>query len=367
MFYHFIYPLREYFSALNIFQYITFRAAMAGMTSLLISFFIGPWIIRILKENQVGEIIRSDGPESHFTKKGTPTMGGLIILSSIIIPLLLWANLKNTYVQIILFVSLWMSGVGFIDDYLKVVKRYEKGLIAKYKLAGQIILGLLLGTYLYISPEFSEVDTLLSLPFFKNTYLDIGILYIPLAVLVITGTSNAVNLTDGLDGLAAGLMGIVAMSFAAISYVSGRVDFSEYLNIIYLKGAGELTVYCLAFAFAMLGFLWYNSKPAQVFMGDTGSLGMGGAIGGLAILLKKEILLFFLGGIFVAEAVSVLIQIGYFRYTRKKTGTGKRVFKMAPLHHHYEVQGMPESKIVIRFWIIGILLALLSLSTFKIL
>ena len=367
MFYHFIYPLREYFSALNIFQYITFRAAMAGMTSLLISFFIGPWIIRILKENQVGEIIRSDGPESHFTKKGTPTMGGLIILSSIIIPLLLWANLKNTYVQIILFVTLWMSGVGFIDDYLKVVKRYEKGLIAKYKLAGQIILGLLLGTYLYISPEFSEVDTLLSLPFFKNTYLDIGILYIPLAVLVITGTSNAVNLTDGLDGLAAGLMGIVAMSFAAISYVSGRVDFSEYLNIIYLKGAGELTVYCLAFAFAMLGFLWYNSKPAQVFMGDTGSLGMGGAIGGLAILLKKEILLFFLGGIFVAEAVSVLIQIGYFRYTRKKTGTGMRVFKMAPLHHHYEVQGMPESKIVIRFWIIGILLALLSLSTFKIL
>jgi len=367
MFYHFIYPLREYFSALNIFQYITFRAAMAGMTSLLISFFIGPWIIRILKENQVGEIIRSDGPESHFTKKGTPTMGGLIILSSIIIPLLLWANLKNTYVQLILFVTLWMSGVGFIDDYLKVVKRYEKGLIAKYKLAGQIILGLLLGTYLYISPEFSEVDTLLSLPFFKNTYLDIGILYIPLAVLVITGTSNAVNLTDGLDGLAAGLMGIVAMSFAAISYVSGRVDFSEYLNIIYLKGAGELTVYCLAFAFAMLGFLWYNSKPAQVFMGDTGSLGMGGAIGGLAILLKKEILLFFLGGIFVAEAVSVLIQIGYFRYTRKKTGTGRRVFKMAPLHHHYEVQGMPESKIVIRFWIIGILLALLSLSTFKIL
>ncbi|MCF7740385.1 MAG: phospho-N-acetylmuramoyl-pentapeptide-transferase [Candidatus Marinimicrobia bacterium] len=367
MFYHFLYPLREHFSALNIFQYITFRAAMAGMTSLLIAFYIGPKIINMLKKHEVGEIIRTEGPESHFSKKGTPTMGGLIIILSVLIPLLLWANLKNTYIQLIVFVTLWMSGVGFIDDYLKVVKKYKKGLIAKYKLAGQIILGLLLGIYLYISPQFDQVDTLISLPFFKNTYLDIGVFYIPLVVLVITGTSNAVNLTDGLDGLAAGLMGIVAMSFAAISYVSGRVDFSQYLNIIYLKGSGELTVYCLAFAFAMLGFLWYNSKPAQVFMGDTGSLGMGGAIGGLAILMKKEILLFFLGGIFVAEAVSVLIQVGYFRYTRKKYGTGRRVFKMAPLHHHYEMQGMPESKIVIRFWIIGILLALLSISTFKIL
>ena len=340
---------------------------MAGLTSLLISFFIGPKIIRILKKNQIGEIIRSEGPESHFSKKGTPTMGGLIILSSILVPLLLWANLKNTYVQLITFVTLWMSGVGFVDDYLKVVKKYEKGLIAKYKLAGQIILGLILGLYLYFSPEFAEVNTLVSLPFFKNTYLDIGIFYIPLVILVITGTSNAVNLTDGLDGLAAGLMGIVAISFALISYVSGRVDFSQYLNILYLKNSGELTIYCLAFTFSMLGFLWYNSKPAQVFMGDTGSLGMGGAIGALAILLRKEILLFFLGGIFVAEALSVLIQIGYFRYTKRKYGAGKRVFKMAPIHHHFEVQGMPESKIVIRFWIIGVLLALLSLSTFKIL
>jgi len=367
MFYHLIYPLKDYFSPLNVFRYITLRAAMAGVTSLLISFIIGPWLIKKLKKHKIGEIIRTEGPESHFSKKGTPTMGGLIILASIIIPILLWANLKNTYIQLILFATIWMSGVGFLDDYLKVVKKYQKGLIAKYKLAGQITLGLLLGIYIIISPEFQEIDSMISIPFFKNAVFDIGILYIPLVILVLTGTSNAVNLTDGLDGLAAGLMGIVGVSFGLVSYVSGRVDFSNYLHIMYLEGAGELSVYCLAFAFAMLGFLWFNSKPAEIFMGDTGALGMGGAIGALAILLKKEILLFSLGGVFVAEALSVLIQVGYFRYTKKKYGEGKRVFKMAPLHHHYEVQGMPESKIVIRFWIVGILLAIISLSTFKIL
>jgi len=367
MFYHFLYPLKNYFSAFNLFQYITFRAAMAAITALLISFLVGPVIIRLLRKHQIGEVIRPGGPKAHYSKKGTPTMGGLIILTSLLIPLLLWADLSNTYIELILFATLWMGGIGFLDDYLKVVKKYEKGLIARYKLLGQITLGILVGLYIYLSPEFLGYNTLISVPFFRNLELDLGWFYIPFVILIISGTSNAVNLTDGLDGLAAGLMGIVALTFAVISYVSGRVDFSDYLNILYLENSGELTIYCVSFAGAMLGFLWYNSKPAEVFMGDVGSLGMGGAIAIIAILLRKEILLIFLGGIFVVEALSVLIQVGYFRWTRRRTGTGQRVFKMAPIHHHYEMKGIPESKIVIRFWIVGILLAILSLSSFKIL
>ncbi|MBL7135831.1 MAG: phospho-N-acetylmuramoyl-pentapeptide-transferase [Candidatus Marinimicrobia bacterium] len=367
MFYHIIYPLRNTFTGFNLFQYITFRSAMAAITALIISFIIGPWIIRTLKKHQIGEIIRKNGPKTHLSKKGTPTMGGIIILFSVLIPVLLWADLTNTYINIMLVTTIWMGGIGFLDDYLKVVKKYKKGLIARYKLIGQISLGLIIGSYIFFSPEFASLHSSTSIPFLKNTEINLGWFYIPFIILVITGTSNAVNLTDGLDGLAAGLTGIIALAFAVISYISGRVDFSDYLNTIYLSGTGELTVYCLSFAGAMLGFLWFNSKPAQVFMGDTGSLAIGGALGMLAILMKKEVLFFLLGGVFVAEALSVLIQIGYFKWTKKRTGTGKRVFLMAPLHHHFEIKGWDESKVVIRFWIIGVLLTLLGISSFKIL
>ncbi len=367
MFYKLLYPLREYFSAFNIFHYITFRAAMSGITALFISFFIGPYIINYLKRHQIGELIRIEGPQSHQSKKGTPTMGGIIILFSVLIPVLFWADLSNIYIQLIIVITVWMSCIGLLDDYLKVVKKYEKGLVAKYKLTGQIILGLIVGTIIYFSKDFANFNTLLSIPFIKNTEINLGWFYIPMVVLVITGTSNAVNLSDGLDGLASGLMGIVAIALSIIAYVSGRIDFSNYLNTLYLPGSGELMVYCLAFSFAMLGFLWYNAKPAQIFMGDTGSLGMGGAIGGLAILLRQEILLILLGGVFVVEALSVIIQVTYFKWTKKHKGKGIRLFKMAPIHHHYELKGMEESKIVIRFWIIGVLLALFALSSFKIL
>jgi phospho-N-acetylmuramoyl-pentapeptide-transferase len=240
-------------------------------------------------------------------------------------------------------------------------------LIARYKLMGQIALGAVVGCYLYFSPEFANINSITSVPFLKNVMLNLGWLYIPFIIFFITGISNAVNLTDGLDGLAAGLMGIVALAFAVIAYITGRVDFSDYLNTIYLPGSGELTVFCMATGGAMLGFLWFNSKPAQVFMGDTGSLAMGSALATLAILLKKEILFLILGALFIVEALSVMLQVGYFKWTKRRTGTGERLFKMAPLHHHYEMQGLSETKIVIRFWIIGILLALFSLSTFKIL
>ena len=340
---------------------------MAAITALFISFIIGPFILKLLTKHQIGETIREDGPRSHLAKKGTPTMGGIIIIISVIIPVLLWANLKSIYILLVLLATLWMGSIGFLDDYLKVIKNYKNGLIARYKLAGQIILGLIIGFYLYFGPEFESVKGLISVPFFKNLEINLGLLYIPFVVFVITAGSNSVNLTDGLDGLASGLMGVAALAFAVISYVSGRVDFSGYLNTIYLPGSGELTVFCAAFAGGILGFLWYNSKPAEVFMGDTGSLSMGTALWTIAILLKKALLFVLLGGVFVAETVSVLLQVSYFKYTKKRTGVGKRIFLMAPLHHHFEMKGWEESKIVIRFWIIGVLLAILSLSSFKIL
>jgi phospho-N-acetylmuramoyl-pentapeptide-transferase len=367
MFYHLLYPLKKYFSGFNLFQYITFRATMAAITALLIAFLIGPYILKMLRKYQIGELIRTDGPQTHQEKKGTPTMGGIIILFSVIVPVLLWANLNNTYVNLILLSTVWMGVFGFIDDYLKVVKKMKKGLIARYKLLGQVVLGTIIGCYLYFSPEFSNINSVTSVPFLKNVMLNLGWLYIPFIVFFITGISNAVNLTDGLDGLAAGLMGIVALAFAIIAYITGRVDFSSYLNTIYLPGSGELTIFCMATGGAILGFLWFNAKPAQVFMGDTGSLSMGAALATLAVLLKKEILFLILGALFIVEAVSVILQVGYFKWTKKRTGTGQRLFRMAPLHHHFEMQGLPECKIVIRFWIIGILLALFSLSTFKIL
>lgn len=360
MLYYLLYPLSEYISGFNLFRYITFRSAWAAITALLISFFVGPYIIKKLRQNQIGEEIRTDGPQTHLKKAGTPTMGGLIILSALVIPTLLWAKVTNIYILLILFATLWMGIVGFVDDYLKVVKKYPKGLVARYKLAGQITLGLIVGAVLYFAPQFEGIRTLSTLPFFKDYEIDFGILYIPMVVFVITGFSNAVNLTDGLDGLAIGLVGISSLAWAAIAYISGRFDFSDYLNIIYLPGAGELTVFCAALVGAALGFLWYNASPAQVFMGDTGALALGSALGTMAILLKKELLLVIIGGVFVAEVLSVIIQVTYYKRTKK------RIFKMAPIHHHFELLGWPEQKVVVRFWIVGILLILFSLSTFKI-
>jgi len=358
--YHLLYPLKVYVSWLNLMRYITFRSGAAAITALFISFIVGPWIIRKLREHQIGEEIRPEGPKSHLSKAGTPTMGGLIVLTAVLVPTVLFARLDNIYVLLILLATVSMGAVGFLDDYLKVVKKKPKGLIGRYKLAGQITLGLIVGSVLYFHPQFAEYRSVTTVPFFKDLVFDFGIFYIPVVVFVITATSNSVNLTDGLDGLAIGLVAIAITAFAAISYVSGRVDFSDYLNIIYLPGTGELTVFCLAMIGAALGFLWYNSYPAEVFMGDTGALAIGAALGTVAVLVKKELLLVIIGGVFVAESLSVMIQVYSFRHW------GKRPFKMAPIHHHFELKGWPEPKVVVRFWIVGILLALLSLTTFKI-
>ena len=366
MLYHILYPLRDIFSPFNIFQYITFRSASAAILALLISFILGPAIIRKLNQHQIGEEIREYGPETHQKKKGTPTMGGIIILTAIILPTFLLADMSNSFVQILLISTIWMGLIGFFDDYLKTIKKIKKGLVARYKLVGQILLSAIITWWIYNTPAWDNIRTVTSLPFFKDAVVDFGMLYPLMIVLVVTGTSNAVNLTDGLDGLAAGLLAIAFSVFAVIAYMSGRVDFSDYLNIIYLPGAGELTIFTAACVGACLGYLWFNAAPAEVFMGDVGSLSTGAALGTLAILLKKEFLLVIIGGVFVAEAVSVILQVGYFRYTLMKTGEGKKIFRMAPFHHHFELKGWPESRVVIRFWIIGLLLALLTLTTFKI-
>lgn len=357
---YYLFYLSDHLSFLNLFRYITFRASYAMVTALLISLLIGPYVIRKLRASQVKETIRKDGPPTHLAKEGTPTMGGAIILVAIIVPTLLWANMENRYVLLVLLSTVWLGIIGFIDDYLKAIKKMRKGLVGRYKLAGQIVLGIVVGSILYFDPIMPKEATVTMIPFLKDYVLDFSWLYIPVVVFVIAGTSNAVNLTDGLDGLAAGLVGIASLAFAGISYVSGNVKFSYYLRIFYLPGSGELTVFCLAMLGATLGFLWYNTRPAEVFMGDTGALALGGALGTLAVLAKKELLLLIVGGIFVAEVLSVIIQVVSFK------SRGKRVFKMAPLHHHFEMIGWEESKVVTRFWIVGILLALLTLSTFKI-
>ena len=355
----------------GVFRYITFRAGAAAVTALVISFWIGPKIIRLLKKHQIGEAAKVEAPKTHLSKAGTPTMGGLIVLSAILIPALLWADVRNGYVQLIIFVTAWLGAVGFLDDYLKVVKKKRKGLIEEYKLAGQIAVGLIVGSVIYFFPQYIDPDLVklkssTTVPFFKHMEIDFGMLYIPMVVFVIAATSNAVNLTDGLDGLAAGTVGIVGLTLAVISYVSGRSDISQYLTIPFLRGNGELSIYCAALVGASLGFLWFNAYPAQVFMGDTGSLALGGALGALCVLIKKELLLPTLGGVFLMETVSVIIQRYYFKYTRKRYGEGRRVFKMAPLHHHFEMCGWTEPKIVTRFYIIAILLMILSLATFKV-
>ncbi len=359
MFYHLLYPLKEYISVFNVFRYITFRTAYATITSLLICFILGPMIIRYLKRKNILNGVRSDTPGTHLAKQGTPTMGGILILLATIVPTLLWANLTNKYILICLLSTAWLGLMGFIDDYLRVVKRQPTGLVGRYKIAGQALLGLVVGTILVAFPDDPSIATKITVPFFKNVFPELGIFYIPFVILVITGSSNAVNLADGLDGLAIGMVAFAAAAFAGLSYVTGHAKFSSYLNILYLRQAGELTIFCGSLVGASLGFLWFNAHPAEVFMGDTGSLALGGALGTIAILIKKEILLVIVGGIFVIEALSVIIQVLSYRLL------GKRVFKMAPLHHHFELLNWPESKLVVRFWILSALLALVTLSTLK--
>ncbi len=350
----------------DIFKYLSFRSILAAITSMFLAFYIGPKIINYLKKKQIGETIKEEGPQSHKPKAGTPTMGGIIIILSVVIPVLLWADLKSSYILLTLAVTVWLSIVGFYDDYLKVVRKKPKGLIARYKLLGQFFIGLIVGIAIYSLPEFSSYTTETTLPFFKNLNFDFSYAYIPAVIFIITATSNAVNLTDGLDGLAMGTMLIVMLAMAVICYVSGNVIYSDYLNIMYLPYSGELTVFIAALIGAGLGFLWFNFYPAQVFMGDTGSLALGGALGVISILIKKELLLPILGGIYFMETISVILQRLYFKYTKKRYGEGKRIFRMAPIHHHFELLGWSEPKIVIRFYIITIILTLISLASFKI-
>jgi len=372
-----LYYLLEYINrtlhppGFGLFRYLSFRAGAAAITALIIAFWLGPKVIRLLKKHQIGEAAKIEAPKTHLSKAGTPTMGGLIILGAILIPALLWADLRNGYILLMIFVTAALGMVGFLDDYLKVVKKKPKGLIEEYKLIGQLLVGLIVGGVIYFFPQFIDPDlwkfkSSTTMPFFKSMEFDFGILYIPMVVFIIAATSNAVNLTDGLDGLAAGLVSIVGLTLAVISYVSGRADLSQYLTIPFLRGNGELSIYCAAMVGASLGFLWFNAYPAQIFMGDTGSLALGGAIGALCVLIKKELLLPTLGGVFLMETVSVIIQRFYFKYTKRKYGEGRRIFRMAPLHHHFEMLGWPEPKIVTRFYIVAILLMILSLATFKV-
>lgn len=356
------------------FEFITTRTAFAAATALLISLFIGKKIILWLKKMQLKEIIRDDiGLNTHLAKADTPTMGGVIIIFATVIPALLWMKITSIYTWMIIFVVLILGLVGFIDDYIKVVKKNKSGLHGWFKIIGQVLVGLILGSVLYFWPAFQEFNTITTVPFLKDVHIDYAfwgqeygwLIYIPIVTFIITAVSNSANLTDGLDGLLSGTSAIAGVVLGIFAYVSGRVDFSSFLNIMYLPQAGELTIFAASMVGACLGFLWYNSNPASVFMGDTGSLALGGAIGALAIMIHKELLLPIICGIFVVEAVSVIIQTSWFKYTKKKYGAGRRVFLMTPIHHHFEKQGWAESKIVVRFWIIAILLGILSLLTLK--
>ena len=360
MLYHFLYPLHEYFAPLNVFRYITFRSAYALATALLIALILGRPIIAKLREMKVGQKVRDDGPKSHMPKAGTPTMGGVLIVISIAASTLLWGNLGNRNVLIALAATLWMGAVGFIDDYLRVMLHYRKGLLGRYKLAGQILLGLGVFLAVFLYPAHGILDPgETNIPFFKRTVIDFGWLYLPFVILVITGASNAVNLADGLDGLASGMTAFAAVALGGMCYITGHVKFSQYLQVPYIAGTGELTVFCAAVIGATLGFLWWNCHPADVFMGDTGSLSLGAALGTVAVLIKREFLLAIVGAVFVAEALSVMAQVLSFKLR------GTRVLKMAPLHHHFELSGWKEPQVVVRFWIAAALCALVGLSTLK--
>jgi phospho-N-acetylmuramoyl-pentapeptide-transferase len=360
MLYWLLYPLKDVFGPFRLFGYITFRSAYAAVAAILIVLLFGPRFITFLKKKSAGQRIRSEVPESHRTKEGTPSMGGFIILFSILVASFLFCDLKNQNIIILFSATIWFGLLGMWDDYIKIYKNKPRGLSIKTKLVLQIVYGIGLGLFLYfLSP--GEYATKTNLIFVKNYVINFGIFYPLFATLVVVGSSNGVNLTDGLDGLAVGLIGIAAVAYAALAYACGHVGISEYLNIIFVSNGGEVTVYCASILGASLGFLWFNTHPAQVFMGDTGALSLGAIIGTAAILIKQEILLVLVGGVFVIEALSVLIQVIYFH----RTG-GKRFFRMAPLHHHYELKGLTEPKIVVRFWIIGIIFLMFALSTLKI-
>jgi phospho-N-acetylmuramoyl-pentapeptide-transferase len=367
MLYHLLAPLGDEFIFFNLFRYITFRVAAGMLTALVVSLFIGPRTIAWLRRLRFGQVVREEGPQTHLKKAGTPTMGGILIILSSAFATLLWAELSNRYVLLTLAVLLWLGALGFLDDYLKVVRRRPEGLVGKYKLIGQGMLGLLFGAVLLFFPLSNVPPHWTGLPFLANWHLAIApALFIPWVMFIMAGTSNAVNLTDGLDGLAAGLATIAAGTFGIFAYLIGRTDTSRYLGLFYLPGSGELAIFCFAMAGASLGFLWYNAHPADVFMGDTGSLALGGALGAVAILLKMEFQLVIIGGIFVLEALSVIGQVGWFRYTLRTRGQGERLLLMAPLHHHFEKAGWAESKIIVRFWVLGLFFALIAFSTLKV-
>ena len=356
MIYNLLVPLSEEFGVLNVFRYITFRSVWALLTALIISIIFGPMLIRWLQRIKCGQYIREDGPQ-HQAKQGTPTMGGVMIIIAVVVSTVLWADVSNIYVWLTLLVFVGFGVVGFTDDYIKVVKKQNEGLSAKAKFALQCGVAL---AALYLLIQQPAYSTQLSVPFFKDFTPDLGWFYLPFAMVVMVGASNAVNLTDGLDGLAIGPMVVAMACFAIFIYVSGHAQISEYLAVQNIQGIGEVTVFCGAMVGAGLGFLWFNAHPAQVFMGDVGSLALGGALGFVAVLAKQELLLAIVGGVFVFETLSVILQVGYFKLTG-----GKRIFKMAPLHHHFELKGVPESKIIVRFWILSILMALMALSTLK--
>lgn len=359
MLYHLLYPLHVYFSPLNVFQYITFRAGGAIITSLLVSFILGPMLIRRLRQLKIGQTVRSDGPQTHLSKAGTPTMGGLLILFSMLISTLLWARLDNRFIVMILMGTVWLGIWGAWDDYLKLVRKNPKGLSPSKKFFAQMALGLGVAGYLWFHPANAAFASSINIPYLKNVFVDLYGSYILFVMLVVVGSSNAVNLTDGLDGLAIGNLIIAAITLGLFSYFAGHAQIAHYLRIISVPGSGELAVFLAAMVGAGLGFLWFNTYPAQMFMGDTGSLFLGGALGLVAVFIKQELILIVIGGVFVAEALSVILQVYSFRHT------GRRIFKMAPLHHHFELSGWAEPKVTVRLWIVGIILALVAFASLK--